>query len=209
MALCTTAMFAQTITVKGTVIGAEDNQPVIGAYVLQEGTNNGTSTDLDGNYVLEVPQDANLVFSSVGFATQVIPVNGKAVINVVLQTDAMALDETVVVAYGTAKKESITGAITSVNSKALEKRPVTNAVAGLEGMTSGVQINNAYGEPGATPTIRIRGFSTINGDNDPLYVVDGVPLSGSTNDINANDIESISILKDAASAAMYGNRVIS
>ncbi len=206
MALCTTAMFAQTITVKGTVIGAEDNQPVIGAYVLQEGTNNGTSTDLDGNYVLTVPQDANLVFSSVGFATQVIPVNGKAVINVVLQTDAMALEETVVVAYGTAKKESITGAITSVNSKALEKRPVSNAMGALEGMTSGVQINNSYGEPGATPTIRIRGFSTINGDNDPLYVVDGVPLAGSTNDINPNDIESISILKDAASAAMYGNR---
>ncbi len=206
MALCSTAMFAQTITVKGTVIGAEDSQPVIGAYVLQEGTNNGTSTDLDGNYELKVPQNANLVFSSVGFATQVVAVNGKAVINVVLQPDAMALDETVVVAYGTAKKESITGAITSVNSKSLEKRPVTNAVAGLEGMVSGVQINNSYGEPGATPTIRIRGFSTINGDNDPLYVVDGVPLSGSTNDINANDIESISILKDAASAAMYGSR---
>ena len=206
MALCTTAMFAQTITVKGTVIGAEDSQPVIGAYVLQEGTNNGTSTDLDGNYVLSVPKDANLVFSSVGFTTQVIPVNGRAVINVTLQTDAMALDETVVVAYGTAKKESITGAITSVNSKALEKRPVSNAVAGLEGMTSGVQINNSYGEPGATPTIRIRGFSTINGDNSPLYVVDGVPMSGSSNDINPNDIESISILKDAASAAMYGNR---
>ena len=106
LALYSTAMLAQAITVKGTVIGAEDNQPVIGAYVLQEGTNNGTSTDLDGNYVLSVPKDAKLVFSSVGFATQVIPVNGRAVINVTLQTDAMALDETVVVAYGTAKKES-------------------------------------------------------------------------------------------------------
>lgn len=206
LALSSTMMLAQTITVKGTVIGSEDNLPIIGAYVLQQGTNNGTSTDVDGNFVLDVPGDATLVFSSVGFLTQNVAVNGRARLDIVLKPDAEQLDEAIVVAYGTAKKESITGAVSSVNSKSIEKRPVSNAMAAMEGMSSGVQINNTDGEPGSTPTIRIRGFSSINGDNDPLYVVDGVPLSGSTNDINPQDIESITILKDAASAAMYGNR---
>ena len=110
------------------------------------------------------------------------------------------------VAYGTAKRTSLTGAISSVDAKEITKRPVSSVASVLEGTTTGIQVNNTYGQPGESPSIRIRGFNTVNGDNSPLYVLDGVPFGGNISDLNSADIESISVLKDAASAALYGNR---
>lgn len=126
---------------------------------------------------------------------------------VLLRPNAEVLDEVVVVAYGTQKRASITGAVSAVNAEEIEKRPVTNVTSALEGTTTGVQVNSTYGEPGnSSNNIRIRGFGSINGTNEPLIVVDGVPYSGSLNDINSSDIESMSVLKDASSAALYGNK---
>lgn len=128
-------------------------------------------------------------------------------VKVVLKSDAEALDEVVVVAYGTAKKESLTGSVSVVDSKKIEKRLTTSVTGALEGSAPGVQVNNSYGEPGSAPSIRIRGFGTlVSGAAEPLYVVDGVPFDGNIAELNSNDIESMSILKDAASSALYGNR---
>ena len=176
------------------------------ATVVLKGTNKTAICDDDGNYSFIVPRNGTLIFSFMGYQEIEEPVNGKLVINAALRPEAVNLDDVVVVAYGVAKKESITGAVTQVGAKAIDKRPVSSAVSALEGNVSGVQINNTNGQPGSTPTIRVRGFTTVNGSNSPLYVVDGVPLSGSSSEINPNDIESMSILKDAASAALYGNR---
>lgn len=199
---------AQVTKVTGIVIDADSEEPIIGASVLIKGTNIGTITDTNGKYELgNIPAGSKtLTISFVGMRTIEVPITTSKSQKIVMKPDAQLIDEVVVVAYGTAKRESITGAIASVNNKELEKRPITNALGALEGTTTGIQINNTEGEPGSTPQIRIRGFNTVNGTNAPLYVVDGIPIGGDTNDISANDIESISILKDAASAAMYGSR---
>lgn len=131
----------------------------------------------------------------------------KPTINIVLKPDTETLDEVVVIAYGTAKKESLTGSISVVDNKKIEKRITTSVTGALEGAAPGVQVNNTYGEPGKAPSIRIRGFGTlVSGASEPLYVVDGVPFDGNMAELNSNDIASMSILKDAASAALYGNR---
>ena len=146
-----------------------------------------------------------LVISFIGLQTQEVDI--QPVIKVILHSDDEMLDEVVVVAYGTQKRSSITGAVSSVSADQIEKRPVTNVTSALEGTTTGVQVNSTYGEPGnGTNNIRIRGFGSINGTNEPLIVVDGVPYEGSLNEINSNDIESMSVLKDASSAALYGNK---
>ncbi len=200
--------FAQTRTVTGTVTSAEDGQPVIGASVFVKGaTNVGVVTDLDGKFVLNgVPTSATtLVVSSIGMITKEVPV--AAVVNVFLDADSEVLEEAVVtIAYGAAKKSTLTGAISQVNSESIQTRPASNVATVLEGSVSGVQVNSTYGAPGDDPSIRIRGFGTINGDASPLYVLDGVPFSGNVSDLNPADIESITVLKDAASAALYGNR---
>lgn len=200
--------FAQTRTVTGTVTSAEDGQPVVGASVFVKGaTNVGVVTDLDGKFVLNgVPTSATtLVVSSIGMISKEVPV--AAVVNVVLDADSEVLEEAVVtIAYGAAKKSTLTGAISQVNSESIQTRPASNVATVLEGSVSGVQVNSTYGAPGDDPSIRIRGFGTINGDASPLYVLDGVPFSGNVSDLNPADIESITVLKDAASAALYGNR---
>lgn len=146
-----------------------------------------------------------LVISFIGMQTQEVKV--QPTVKVVLKSDAEALDEVVVVAYGTAKKESLTGSVSVVDSKKIEKRLTTSVTGALEGSAPGVQVNNSYGEPGSAPSIRIRGFGTlVSGAAEPLYVVDGVPFDGNIAELNSNDIESMSILKDAASSALYGNR---
>ena len=143
--------------------------------------------------------------SFIGLQTQELDI--RPVMKVVLKSDEEVLDEVVVVAYGTQKRASITGAVSSVSAGQIEKRPVTNVTSALEGTTTGVQVNSTYGEPGnGSNSIRIRGFGSINGTNEPLIVVDGVPYEGSLNEINTNDIESMSVLKDASSAALYGNK---
>ena len=146
-----------------------------------------------------------MVISFIGMQSQEVSI--KPTINIVLKPDTETLDEVVVIAYGTAKKESLTGSISVVDNKKIEKRITTSVTGALEGAAPGVQVNNTYGEPGKAPSIRIRGFGTlVSGASEPLYVVDGVPFDGNMAELNSNDIASMSILKDAASAALYGNR---
>ena len=180
---------AQDFTVKGKVTSSSDGSAISGVSVIVQGTNKATQTDADGNYSISATANSSLVFRFVGFASQTIKVTRAMQLNVVMNNDEHALEEVVVVAYGSAKKESLTGSISSITSKDLEKRPITNALGALEGSAAGIQINNTSGQPGSEPTIRIRGFSSLNGSNDPLYVVDGVPFGGNVSDINPNDIE--------------------
>ena len=201
-------IMAQITKVTGIVLDADTNEPIVGASVLIKGTSTGTITDANGRYeIVNLPKGSkSLMISFVGMRTIELPITSSNTQQVMMRPDAQLIDDVVVVAYGTAKRESITGAIASVNTKELEKRPISNAVGALEGTTTGIQINNTNGEPGSTPEIRIRGYNTVNGSNAPLYIVDGIPMGGETCDISPNDIESISVLKDAASAAMYGSR---
>ena len=207
LCLCVGWAVAQSGKVTGVVISAEDNEPVVGASVLLKGTTQGAMTDLSGSFtILNVPNNAKtLVISYVGMRTIEVPV--KPYQKVIMQPDTQVLEEVVVeVAYGSAKKSSLTGAISSVDQKQIEMRPVSSVTAALEGTTSGVQVNSTYGAPGSSPSIRIRGIGTVNGSTSPLYVVDGMPMGGNVTDLNPADIESISVLKDAASCALYGNR---
>ena len=194
-------------TVRGKVTFDEDGSPVPGASVFVKGTTVGVVTDVDGTYVLMgVPNNATtLVFSCIGMVSQELPV--KAVVNVVMSSDAEALDEAVVtIAYGAAKKSTLTGAISSVSAEKIATRPTSSVTSALEGTVTGVQVNSTYGNPGSSPSIMIRGNGTVNGSSSPLYVIDGVPFGGSIADLNPTDIESMTVLKDAASAALYGNR---
>ena len=198
---------AQTQKVTGIVISEEDGQPIIGASVLVKGTKIGAITGIDGDFTIpNAPSSAKVLqVSYIGMLTQEVGI--KPNVRIVLKADNKMLDEVVVVAYGTASKQSLTGAVASIDAKKLEMRPVTEVTGTLEGVAPGIQVNNTYGEPGNDKaSIRIRGFSSINGTNDPLIVVDGSPYGGSLNDINPQDIESISVLKDASSAALYGNK---
>lgn len=197
---------AQNKTVSGTV--SDSMGPVIGASVLVKGTTNGVITDIDGNFtLLNVPADATIQISFVGYKTQEIPVAGKSTINVTLQEDTEMLDEVVVVGYGVQKKSDVTGAMASVGAKEIEARPVTNAMQALQGKAAGVDITSNE-RPGELGEVRIRGSRSITASNDPLYVVDGVPLlsKSAIETINPRDIESIDILKDASATAIYGSR---
>ena len=172
-----------------------------------DGTKQGTITDVNGNFRFDnVPKNAHkMIISFIGMKTEEVDLASNVTVR--LKSDIQALDEVVIqVAYGTAKKTSLTGAISNIDATEIAKRPTTSVVSALEGTTSGIQVNNTYGQPGESPSIRIRGFNTVNGDNSPLYVLDGVPFGGNISDLNSADIESISVLKDAASAALYGNR---
>ncbi|MEN6324144.1 MAG: TonB-dependent receptor [Proteiniphilum sp.] len=186
----------------GTVTDS-NGEPIIGANVIEIGTTNGTITDIDGNFSLNVQEKANIRITYIGYIEQVIRTEGKVNFTVSMQEDNQALEELVVVGYGTQKKVNLTGAVSSVNMEKLENRPITNATQALQGV-SGLYVNQAGGQPGKDgATLRIRGQGTLN-DNNPLVLVDGIeyPLSA----VNPNDIESISVLKDAASASIYGNR---
>ncbi len=201
------SLLAQTTNITGLVTDAGDGMPIPGVSVFVKGTTVGTITMPDGNYTLEVPSDATtLVFSFVGMTTQEVAIAGQTVINVKLGSDAIAVDEVVVTAYGVTKKESFTGSASVVGQKMLEKTSTSNVSQALQGKAAGVQVVSTTGQPGANATIRVRGIGSLNGSSDPLYVVDGVPYSGYLNSINPSDIENITILKDAASTALYGSR---
>lgn len=207
MLMTVNVLVAQNVTVKGTVKDAQTGEALPYASVFVKGQNSiFTATDDNGAYSIKAPQNAVLVFSFIGYKTTEVAVGGRAVVDVTMESETSLLDDIVVVAYGTAKKESVTGAISTVKSDAIERRPVSSATAALEGNVAGVQINNSYGEPGSDPSIRIRGFNSISGTNSPLIVLDGVPMGGNISDLNPADIASISVLKDASSAALYGNR---
>ena len=196
--------YAQNTTVKGVVRDAMG--PTAGATVVQKGTNNGTITDLDGNFTINVPANAVLVISFVGLDTQEIPVAGKKFIEVTLSGNE-ELEEVIVVGYGTQKKSDITGSVASVDKARLSKLPVTNVLQAVQGATAGVTISQGSSIPGDAPSALVRGRNSINAGTGPYIVVDGVPISksgGSLNDINPGDIESMEILKDASATAIYG-----
>ena len=197
---------AQT-KVTGTVVSYEDNEPIIGATIQVVGNAGvGTITDYDGNFTLDVPEGMKtLRITYVGMEPLEVAVSTKT-LKIQLRSDVHTLDEVVVVAYGTQKKTSLTGSIQEVKSEAIELRPTSSVASALEGSVTGVQVNSTVGAPGEDPQIRIRGVGTVNGSSSPLYILDGVPYSGSISDLNPQDIESMSVLKDAASAALYGNR---
>ncbi len=205
--LTVTVATAQEISVSGTVIDASDGAPVPYASVHLEGTMTGTSTDGDGNYSLQLPHSGNLVFSSIGYITVKEAVNGPMVLNIVLEPDTERLDETIVVAYGTATKSSFTGSASMIGAETIEARVSTDVTAALAGTTPGVQIISSSGDPASGGgTIRIRGIGSMSASNAPLYIVDGMPYDGPVSDINPADVESMSVLKDAAASAIYGAR---
>ncbi len=220
--LCIGLVEAQEVT--GTVSDASG--PLPGASVVVKGTTNGTQTDFDGNFTLNnVESDATIVFSYIGYSTQEIPLNGRSSIDVVLQEDAEALDEVVIIGYGTTTVKDATGAVASVSSEDFQQGIISSPEQLIQGKTAGVQVTQASGEPGAGITLRIRGTGSVRGNNSPLFVIDGVPVSneetsaqgadigtGSSgaknplNFLNPNDIESMSVLKDASATAIYGSR---
>ena len=203
--LCTFVLNAQTHTFTGTILDAANNEPLIGATIMPIGGGQGTAADIDGNFTLTVPASVKkATVSYVGYTNKTVDLKNN--MTVYLESSSTSLDDLVVVAYGTTTKEGLTGSVAVIGSKDIEDRPVTSVTSALEGNAPGVQVNNTVGSPGSTPTIRIRGFNSINGNNDPLYVVDGIPFNGSIADLNPADIESMSVLKDAASAALYGNK---
>lgn len=202
--------FAQNFVVKGTVVSHEDNEPLIGVTILQEGTTNGVVTDMDGNYSLEVKgaSNATLVFSYIGYAAQNHKVNASTgVLNVSLKSDAELIDEVVVVAYGVRKKGTIAGSVSTVKSEKLENVPTASFDQALQGQTPGLTVISNSGEPSEAATFQIRGTNSINSGTTPLFILDGVPIeSSSFNAISPSDIESISVLKDASSTSIYGAR---
>lgn len=195
----------QQQTVKGIVKGP-DGLPVIAANISQKGTNNATITDLYGNFTLNITgQHPVLVISYIGYVTTEVNVSGRAFIEVVLQEDVEALDEVVVVGYGTMRKKDVTGAVSSVRTEDITKNATSNVMQAIAGKMSGVQVVQNSGTPGGDVSILIRGVGTIN-DASPLYVIDGVPVSGGMWYLNPNDVESIDVLKDASATAIYGSR---
>ncbi len=200
-----TFAIAQNKQVSGTVTDA-NGAPVAGATVLVEGTNVGTTTGADGKFAIAAAANGNLVVSFVGYETQVVAIGGKTNVAISLQEDSQSIDDVIVVAYGEAKKDAFTGSASVVKSEAIGKRQVTNVSNALTGQVAGVQVVSSNGQPGASSTIKIRGFGSMSAYSDPLYIVDGVPFSGSLNSINTADIESVSVLKDAAASAIYGAR---
>jgi TonB-linked SusC/RagA family outer membrane protein len=202
--VCTSEQsMAQTLRVEG-VITSSTGETMPGVNVLIKGTTTGTASDVDGNYSLSVPSSESvLVFSFIGYVTKEVTVGNASTLNVVMEEDLASLSEVIVVGYGTQERAKVTGAISSVGAEDISALPVTNLAASLQGRAAGVAVTNT-GSPGTDPIVRIRGIGTV-GNNDPLYVIDGMPAGG-LNQINPADIESVEILKDASTAAIYGSR---
>ncbi len=210
-------LFAQDISIRGTVTDQSTGEPVPFASIAIKGTTRGTSTGMDGNYILNVPSDAVLVVSFVGYKTQEIAVNGRTVIDIVLVEDVEYLEDVIVIGYGTTRREAKTGAVSMVKADEIDALPTSSVDKMLAGKMAGVTISSSSGQPGSHSQIRIRGTSSINAGNEPLWVVDGIPVmsgdqsyftntSNAIAAINPNDIESLTVLKDAAAASIYGSR---
>ena len=200
------SVYAQNIQVKGTVVSGSDNEPLPGVNVVVKGnTGIGTITGLEGEFTLSVPSDAVLSITYIGFKAQDIAVKGQHNLKIVLMEDTETLDEVVVVGYGVQKKSVVTAAISRVGADELNAAKPSRVEDALKGKVSGVQITQSSGQPGSDSKVRIRGIGTVN-NSDPLYIVDGMPVDGGINYLNPVDIESVEILKDAASAAIYGAR---
>ena len=199
-------VLAQSREISGVVTSADDGLSIPGVSVIIKGTTIGTTTDFDGKYTISVEEEGQfLVFSFVGMKSTELPANTN-VISLVMESESIGMDEIMVVAFGTAKKESFTGAASVVGAEKIESRTISSIGQALEGAATGIQVAATSGQPGESPKIRIRGFGTLNGDASPLYVVDGSQYEGSLSDISPDDIASMTILKDASSAALYGSR---
>ncbi len=195
---------AQNVTIKGTVTD-ENGEPIIGASVLEKGTNAGVSTDIDGNFSLKVTGKNPLVVSYIGMDDQEVNITGKTQVNVVLKENSKVLEEVVVIGYETVRKKDLTGSVSSINAKAIESVPVVNVAEAMSGKLAGVNVTTSEGSPDAEINIRVRGGGSITQESTPLYIVDGFPVS-SISDISPADIQSIDVLKDASSTAIYGSR---
>ncbi|GMQ33344.1 SusC/RagA family TonB-linked outer membrane protein [Algoriphagus taiwanensis] len=215
--LVSAVAFAQSRVITGTVTSTEDGMGVPGATVLVKGTTIGTATDIDGKYSISVPAGSNvLVFTFVGLTTQEVTIGNRTTIDVVMESDLTALSEVIVTGYGTQPKREVTGAVSSVKGEAIQNLPLQSFDRALQGRAAGVQVRSSNGLPGGAVNIRIRGVGSINAGNEPLFIVDGVQLNNQSNAaftqsnplafLNPNDIESMEILKDAASAAIYGSQ---
>lgn len=203
----TLAANAQTKILTGKVISFNDGLPIPGVSISVRGTTLGTITNQEGEFTLQVDKDSRiLVFSFVGMSTQEIEILGSTDFNVALNPDVLGIDEVLIVGYGTATKQSFVGSIKTIKSENIQSKSVSNVSQSLAGEAAGVNVINTSGQPGTSATVRVRGFGSVNGNRDPLYVLDGVPYSGSLNSINPNDIESTTILKDATATAIYGSR---
>ncbi|MGN0048829.1 MAG: SusC/RagA family TonB-linked outer membrane protein [Bacteroides sp.] len=196
-------LWAQTIQVTGTVLDAT-GETIIGASVLEKGTTNGAITDIDGKFSLAVKQGAELQVSFVGYVTQNVKVTGNQPLKIVLKEDSQALEEVVVIGYGTQKKSDVSGSVTTVQGDKLNKMPTANAEAALQGMAPGLAVNFGSGAAGSSASLQVRGVTSWGTDNSPLVIIDGVP--GDMSYLNPEDIKSMSVLKDAATAAIYGAR---
>ncbi len=201
---------SQARAVTGKILSGDNNEPLPGVNIIIKGTTTGAISDLDGNYSVNITDDATvLIFSSVGYETIEMAVGTQSIINITLVPDITALSEIVVVGYGTQEKRDVTAAIASLDQQAISKIPTANPVDALKGQVSGVDVMQAGGRPGQYPTVTIRGRRSVSASNEPLYVIDGVPMiagSGTIYDFNPQDIESMEILKDAAATAIYGSR---
>ena len=206
MLMLSVSAFAQNLTVSGVVTDSSTGLGVPFASIQIKGTMTGASTDGDGLYSISTPSDGVLIFTSIGYKDVEVAVNGKAKVDVVLHPDTETLEETIVVAFGTATKESFTGSATVVKSSDIAKTQSSDATRALEGVVAGVQMTTTSGSLGQSPSIMVRGISSMSAGTAPLYVVDGIPYSGDMNNINPADIESMTVLKDAASNALYGAR---
>src|SRR5690554_5448735 len=196
----------QQRSVSGQVTDA-GGQPLPGVSVVVKGTTHGTVTNSDGEYsITNIPEDALLVFSFVGMRSQEVEVGDQTNININMEEEAIGIEEVVAIGYGTMKKSDITGSVSSVKTAALEENPVTNISTVLRGRVAGLNVTSSGNKPGSTPSIRLRGNRSISASNDPLFVIDGIPVSGNINDFNIQDIASIEILKDASATAIYGAR---
>ena len=200
--LCGSGLWAQNRTVTGKITDVKGS-PVPGASVLVKGTNIGVSANNEGNFSISVPASARLlVISNVNFASVEIPINGKTSVAVTLNSVVDNLSEVVVVAYGTVKKEALTGSVGTIKSAQITQRPIGNVTSAIEGAIPGVVTGTANGQPGSGLSIRVRGFGSINATSEPLFVVDGAPYVGNTSNISPDDVESVTVLKDAASTSL-------
>ena len=218
LAFVFSGIYAQTTQITGIVTGAEDGKPLPGVSVVVKETTIGTVTDFNGEYTLSVPADADiLVFSFIGMATKEVPIDNRTSIDVELASDVVGLEEVLVVAYGVTTREGKTGSITQVETQTLAETPVVSIDKALSGKVPGLMVSTSGGQPGSNSSIRIRGTSSINAGNEPLYVIDGIPVmtgdqtyasttSNALYALNPSDIESITVLKDAAAASVYGSR---
>ncbi|MGB5418672.1 carboxypeptidase-like regulatory domain-containing protein, partial [Algibacter sp.] len=206
--ICSITAFAQNVSIKGTVVGAEDNMPLPGVNVIVKGTTRGVSTDFDGNYTINANAGEILEFGYLGFKTFSVTVQNQSTLNVSLEPDIASLEEVVVIGYGSQKKADLTGSISTVKSEDLEKTPNSNIMQSLQGKVAGLQVTSA-GSPGDSPSVRIRGVSSYNNGNNtnPLYVVDGM-FYNNIDFLDNSQIETVSVLKDASSIAIFGQQGI-